>query len=160
VALVSRWLLTKLSRHRLSPVGRGSVSCSRSSNRTGGFPASGSRKRHTIIRVTPSAASEHQPGAARLIVSPHVLRCFLRPSLTEAPSLHRHYSASSVLQASPPPHTARPISHELPVDPDYDHRWGFPCCVWSPLPTCHRHYPGRSDGARSLVPPHRQRPSL
>ena len=26
---------------------------------------------------------------ARLIVNPHVLRCFLRPSLTEAPSLHR-----------------------------------------------------------------------
>src|SRR5262249_33299594 len=43
--------------------------------------------------------------------------CFLRPSLTEAPSLHRSYSASQVLQASPPPHTARPISHELPVDP-------------------------------------------
>ena len=26
--------------------------------------------------------------------------------------------------------------------------------------TCHRHYPGRSDGACSLVPLHRQRPSL
>ena len=34
------------------------------------------------------------------------------------------------------------------------------CCVWSPLPTCHRHYPGRSDGACSLVDLHRQRPSL
>ena len=41
-----------------------------------------------------------------------------------------------------------------------DHRWGFPCCVWSPMPTCHRHYPGRSDGACSLVSLHRQRPSL
>jgi len=41
-----------------------------------------------------------------------------------------------------------------------DHRWGFPCCVWSPLPTCHRHYPGRFDEACSLVLPHRQRPSL
>ncbi len=28
------------------------------------------------------------------------------------------------------------------------------------MPTCHRHYPGRSDGACSLVPLHRQRPSL
>jgi hypothetical protein len=54
---------------------------------------------------------------ARLIVNPHVRRCFLRPSLTEAPSLHRHYSASSVLRTSPPPQTARPISRELPVDP-------------------------------------------
>src|SRR5215471_1215814 len=41
-----------------------------------------------------------------------------------------------------------------------NHRWGFPCCVWSPLLACHRHYPGRSDGACSLVPLHRQRPSL
>src|SRR5215472_7523913 len=90
----------------------------RSSNRTGGFPASGSRKRHTMVRVTLPATSEHHAGwLARLIVNPHVLRCFLRPSLTEAPSLHRSYSASQVLQASPPPHTARPISHELPVDP-------------------------------------------
>ncbi len=54
---------------------------------------------------------------ARLVVNPHVLRCFLRPSLTEAPSLHRHYPASSVLRTPPPPHTARPFSHELPVDP-------------------------------------------
>src|SRR5262250_59156 len=44
--------------------------------------------------------------------------------------------------------------------PNCDHRWGFPCCVWSPLPTCRRHYPGRSDGVCSLVYLHRQRPSL
>ena len=37
---------------------------------------------------------------------------------------------------------------------------GFPCCVWSPMPTCRRPYPGRSDGACSLVDLHRQRPSL
>ena len=54
---------------------------------------------------------------ARLIVNPPVLRCFLRPSLTEVPSLHRHYPASSVVRTSPPPQTARPVSHELPVDP-------------------------------------------
>ena len=78
----------------------------------------------------------------------------------KAPSLHRHYSASSVLRTSPPPQTARPISRELPVDPYCDHRWGFPCCVWSPMRTCHRHYPGKSEGACSLVHlPHR-RPSL
>jgi hypothetical protein len=28
------------------------------------------------------------------------------------------------------------------------------------MPTCHRHYPGRSDGVYSLVPLHRPRPSL
>ena len=96
----------------------------------------------------------------RLIVNPHVLRCLLRPSLTEAPSLRRSYPASSVLRTSPPPHTARPVSRELPVDPYRDHRWGFPGFVWSPMRTCHRHYPGRSDEVCSLVYLHRLRPSL
>jgi hypothetical protein len=96
---------------------------------------------------------------ARLIVNPRVLRRLLRPSLTEAPSLGRHYPASSVLRTSPPPHTARPVSRELPVDRYHDHRWGFPCCVWSPMRTCHRHYPGRFNGACSLVYLHCQRPS-
>jgi hypothetical protein len=146
--------LTWLSPRHLSPVWLSSVSCSRSSNRTGRFPASGSRKRRTpnqVRHVTPPATSEHNLGVPRLVVNPRVLCCFLRWSLTEVPSLHRSYPASQVLRTSPPPHAARPISHELPVDPDCDHRWGFPCCVWSPLPTCHRHYPGRSDGACSLV---------
>ena len=97
---------------------------------------------------------------ARLIVHPHVLRRFLRLSLTEVPSLRRSYPASSVLRTSPPPHTARPVSRELPVDRYHDHRWGFPCCVWSPMRTCHRHYPGRFHGACSLVSLHRLRPSL
>ena len=77
---------------------------------------------------------------------------------TEAPSLHRHYPASSVLRASPSPHTARPVSPQMPVDRIRDHRWGFPCCYWSTLPACRRHYPGRSDGTRSLVLSHQQRP--
>jgi hypothetical protein len=83
----------------------------------------------------------------------------LRFLSTEAPSLHRHYPASSVLRASPSPHTARPVSHEVPVDRDCDHRWGFPCCLWSPVSTCCRHYPGRSERPnRSLLIP-RRRPS-
>ena len=160
VALASRWLLGCFRTTRLNPVWHNSVSCSRSSNRTGRFPASGSRKRHTMLRVTPSATSEHNLGWLDSSSIPHVLRRFLRPSLTEAPSLHRSYPASSVLRASPPPHTARPVSRELPVDPYCNHRWGFPCCVWSPMRTCHRHYPGRFHGACSLVRLHRLRPSL
>ena len=70
-----------------------------------------------MLCVTPSATSEHKPGVARLIVNPHVLRCLLRPSLTEVPSLCRSYPASSVVRTSPPPQTARPVSRELPVDP-------------------------------------------
>ena len=77
----------------------------------------------------------------------------------EAPSLHRSYPASSVLRASPPSHTAWPVSRELPVDPYCNHRWDFPCCAWSPLRTCRRQYPGRSDGTCSLVQFHSLRPS-
>jgi hypothetical protein len=112
-----------------------------------------------MLRVTPSAASEHNSGVAGLIVNPQVLRCFLRPSLTKAPSLHQRYPASSVLRTFPPPHTAQPDSRELPVDRVCHHRWGFPCCCWSTLPACRRHYPGRSDGPRSLVLSHQRRPS-
>src|SRR5207247_6758181 len=80
-------------------------------------PALGKDAHRTEIRhVTPSATSEHNCGVARLIVNPRVLCCFLRWSLTEVPSLHRHYPASSVLRTSPPPQAAQPVSHELQVD--------------------------------------------
>jgi hypothetical protein len=68
-------------------------------------------------------------------------------------------AAKHALRASPPPHTARPGSRELPVDRDCDHRWGFPCCVWSPLRACRRHYPGRYSEVDSLVFLHPHRPS-
>ncbi len=44
-----------------------------------------------------------------------VPRYLLRSSRTEAPSLHRHYPASAVLRASPPPQGARPVRHRSPV---------------------------------------------
>ena len=114
-----------------------SVSTPRSSNRTCGFAASGSRRRLTqsprLLHVTPSATSENNLGVVRLIANLPFYRRFLRPPSTEAPSLHRSYPASSVLRASPPSQTARPFSHELPVDPYGDHRWDFPCCAWSPF---------------------------
>ena len=50
---------------------------------------------------------------------------------SQAPFLRRHYPASQVLRACPPPHTARPVPHGLPVGVSH-HRWGFPCCVGSP----------------------------
>jgi len=81
----------------------------------------------SLLRATPSATSVHLRGL------PDCLRCFLRFLPTKAPSLHRSYPVSSVLRVSPSPHTARPSSRELPVDPDCDLRWGFPCCLWSPM---------------------------
>jgi hypothetical protein len=130
-------------------------------HRTGGVTASGSRKRLTLFCVTPSATSEHKPGAARLIVNPHVLCCFLRPSLTEVPSLCRSYSASSVVRTSPPPQTARPGSRELPVDPELRSPLGLPVlrlipyvCMPSPMP---RQVRG-SEVAHLLLPRHRPSP--
>src|SRR6267378_7406583 len=134
-----------------------------SHNRTCRFTASGSRRRLTQsprpLHVTLSATSENNVGVVRLIANLPFCRRFLRPPSTEAPSLCRSYPASSVLRASPPSQSVRPFSHELPVDPHGDHRWDFPCCVWSTLPTCRRQYPGRSDGTCSLVPFHHLRPS-
>src|SRR3989442_1548935 len=92
-----------------------------------------SRNRRKPLHVTPSATSENSLGVVRLIANLPFSRRFLRPPSTEAPSLHRSYPASSVLRASPPSQTARPFSHELPVDPYGDHRWDFPCCAWSPF---------------------------
>ena len=52
-------------------------------------------------------------------------------------------------------HPKRPglslASCQLIVDPHRDHRWDFPCCAWSPLPTCRRQYPGRLPAQRSLT---------
>ena len=72
----------------------------------------------------------------------------------------RFFDGVVLLRASPSPQTARPASPEASVDRQGDHRWGFPCCGWSPLPPCRRHYPGRSDGTNSLVLFHQRRPSL
>src|SRR4029077_14235903 len=68
-------------------------------------------------------------------------------------------AAQRTLRASPSPHTARPGSRELPVDPNCVHLWGFPCCVWSPIRTCRRHYPGWCHAGGSRVGLHVQRPS-
>src|ERR1017187_10061127 len=81
------------------------------------------------------------PSNGARLLDPHVLCCLLRPSLTEAPSLRWSYPASSVVRTSPPPHTARPGSRELPVDPDLRSPLGLPVlrlvpcvCMPSPLP--------------------------
>ena len=65
--------------------------------------------------------------------------------------LDRRYPASSLIRASPSPHTARPSSHEMPVDRRGDHRWGFPCSLCLPVHACRRHHPGRYDENYSLI---------
>jgi hypothetical protein len=76
--------------------------------------------------VTPSATSENNWGVIGFIANLPFLRRFLRPPSTEAPSLYRSYPASSVLRASRPSQSARPFSHELPVDPKPRSPLGLP----------------------------------
>jgi len=95
------------------------VSTSRSSNRTGGFAASGSRRKdhgvaHGKLRVR--AVKRTKPSTSCNAVSGYC------PS-TEAPSLHRHYPISPVLRTSPSPRTARPVSRRFrPAG-----NWGLRC---------------------------------
>ena len=100
-----------------------------------------SRNRPRPLHVTPSATFENSWGVVRLIANLPFHRRFLRPPSTEAPSLHRSYPASSVLRASPPSQSARPVSHELPVDPKLRSPLGLPvlcmvpcACMPSPIP--------------------------
>src|SRR5712664_690795 len=113
----------------------GSVSTSRSSNRTCRSPASGSRTRpHAFVwRATPSAIPEP-------VVE------FIGCPITEAPSLHRNYPASAVLRTSPPPQGARPVPHGLPVGRRSGHALGLPVLRTLSLCTCCRHYPGAASG--------------
>ena len=95
------------------------------------------------MRVTRSATSEHLlglPGSSPIPRSLVALRVSLQlrplPS-TGVTRLPRYYG--------PLRHPTRPglalTSCRLTI---CDHRWGFPCCVCSPLPACRRQYPGRT----------------
>ena len=105
----------------------------------------------SLCHATPSATSERLMellGSSPIFLS-FVASCVsfqLRPlPSTRVTRLHQY------CEASPPSQSARPVSRGLPVDPYRDHRWDFPCYVWSPLPACRRQYPGRTDGIYSLI---------
>ena len=85
-------------------------------------------------------------GACRLAPVPLVPASFPRLSRTKAPSLRRHYPASSVLRASPPPCRPKLALAGFRLA-RARHRQGFPCCSYAPL-------------ARMLPPiPRRRRPA-
>ena len=147
-----------------------SVSTSRSSNRTCGFPASGSPTavafRHTLPTLSrrlhlKAKLVSGSPGLSLEVIglrhSPDL--CSLPKRVrSQAPSLHRHYPASQVLRASPPPHTARPGPRRLPVGKSPP-PLGLPVLHRISLYTCRRHYPGGTVGCSRCSLPQRRRPS-
>ena len=92
------------------------------------------------------------PGWA--LASPHPPSSFTRSSRTKAPSLHRHYPASSVLRASPPPQ-ARPVSRGLPVGTCHATSGASRVASISFLHACRHHSPGGTGrcSRRSLPDP-------
>ena len=90
-------------------------------------------------------------GACRLAPVPSVPASFPRHSRTKAPSLRRHYPASSVLRASPPPCRPKLALAGFRLA-RARHRQGFPCCIHIPARACCRHYPGGDDRPVSFAP--------
>ncbi len=90
-----------------------SVSTSRSSNRTGGFPASGSPTGFTVkptiapgrnLRLTVQSFPGRSGSFVLLGRSQSQSLCpFHQRARSEAPLLHRNYPVSTLLRASPPP---------------------------------------------------------
>ena len=80
----------------------------------------------------------------------------------EAPSLGRHYPASTVLRASPPPCPARPCPHGSSVGACHATGRASRVASTPPFHTCRRHYPGGAGRClhRSLPDPWQPSPSI
>ena len=134
----------------------GSVSTPRSSNRTGRFPASGSRTRlHALLsRVTPSVVSEHFSELIGFPISRFFATYCVCLELRSLPStgvtrLQRYYE--------PLRHPRAPglslAGVRLVIA---DHALGLPVFRALSLCTCRRHYPGAATGClTSLISPSR-----
>src|SRR5262249_36310993 len=70
----------------------------------------------------------------------------------QAPSLHRHYPASSVQRTSRHPGRPGLIHTDLQLMGTSHHRWGFPCCVGLLMLACCPHYPGGTTGCSCRSP--------
>ena len=162
--LEAAYLFPPLSSGGASIASPCSVSTSRSSNRTCGFPASGSPAAVAFRRTLPTLSrrlhlkAKLVPGSPGLPLEVIGLRhspdlCSLpKRGRSQAPSLHRHYPASQVLRASPPPHTARPGPRRLPVG-EPPPPLGLPCCIGSPCIHAVANTPAGPLGARVALFP-------
>ena len=112
-----------------------SVSTPRSSNRTCGFPASGSptglTHQHTtlclISVVTPKTSQSSLASKVLSVTAEPFMELIGRANLrtlglfqerarSQVPFLHRRYPASSVVRACPSPRTAQPAPHGVLVE--------------------------------------------
>ena len=73
----------------------------------------------------------YQVGRRR--ANPNALDRFSTHARSQAPFLSRRYPASSVLRACPPPQRPGLSVAGFQLAAATHHRWGFPCCVWSPF---------------------------
>jgi hypothetical protein len=102
--------------------------------------------RQKPLHVTPPATLENSMGVCRLIANlPSFVASFVRLQLRPLPStgitrLHQYYEPLRHPSRPDPSLTSCQLIHTA------NHRWDFPCCVWSPLPACRHQYPGRTDG--------------
>jgi hypothetical protein len=87
---------------------------------------------------------------------------FQERATSQAPFLHRHYPASTVLRACPPPHTAEPAPRGVLVESHDLSPLGLPVFRVDLLfQACRRHYPDGTAGCcRYLAQRHRPSPKL
>jgi hypothetical protein len=86
---------------------------------------------------------------------------FQKHARSQAPSLHRHYPASSVLRACPSPHTAEPAPHGVLVESHDLSPLGLPVFRRSLLPGMPTPLPDGTAGCcRCLAQRHRPSPQL
>jgi hypothetical protein len=81
------------------------------------------------------------------------LGLFQERARSQAPFLRRHYPASSVIRTCPPPQTARPAPHGVPVESHDLSPLGLPVFRRSPLPCMPTPLPRRNRWMLSLSCP-------
>ena len=87
---------------------------------------------------------------------------FQKRARSQAPFLHRHYPASTVVRACPPPQTAEPAPHGVLVEShDLSPLGASRVPVDLLFQACRRHYPDGTAGCcRCLAQRHRPSPKL
>src|SRR6476620_5023359 len=78
---------------------------------------------------------------------------FQKRARSQAPFLHRHYPASTVVRACPPPHTAEPAPHGVLVESPDLSTLGLPVFRRLPLPCMPSPLPRRNRWMLSLSRP-------